>query len=283
MIKPCSQLSNDNIFINGKKINQIDSSKSNNIVENTNKDEEDDTLQGHVLKNKDIILFGINSMFIYMVKSINYDKEKDKDNSDYSDYTVMTWEKAQKELQKEMGNNLKIEEELEEKKLLEEIENIKTTIELKYNKEKEILNKKAKQQSIFYEEKIKKLKKGVEKTKVESERLHMQTLIEERINFADMEYQRKIKELEIRENDILKKKRLDKNNKLQIHNSEKVEITLTNLMRKINKMKIILSEFGRKFKLEVQLTKNIIEYFKDTKSGLTILIRVTYIIINYFT
>jgi len=275
MIKPCSQLSNDNIFINGKKINQIDSSKSNNIVENTNKDEEDDTLQGHVLKNKDIILFGINSMFIYMVKSINYDKEKDKDNSDYSDYTVMTWEKAQKELQKEMGNNLKIEEELEEKKLLEEIENIKTTIELKYNKEKEILNKKAKQQSIFYEEKIKKLKKGVEKTKVESERLHMQTLIEERINFADMEYQRKIKELEIRENDILKKKRLDKNNKLQIHNSEKVEITLTNLMRKINKMKIILSEFGRKFKLEVQLTKNIIEYFKDTKSGSTILIRVT--------
>ncbi len=143
-------------------------------------------------------------------------------------------------------------------------------------REKKEAEDKVKQQAIAYEEKLKDLKQSVEKSKIESERLHMETLLQERLNLIEAENQRKKREYEIREKSERMKKKKDKPfyHKNLIHKSEKLEITLPNLMIKINKMKIILSEFGRNFNLEVQLTKNMIEYFKDPKAPITILIRV---------
>ena len=79
---------------------------------------------GQALKNKDRIIFGTNTIMIYMEKS------------DGKDIYDIDWECAQTEFQQELEKQKKVEEEENEKKKKEEYESLKQSLELKYNKDK---------------------------------------------------------------------------------------------------------------------------------------------------
>ena len=60
-----------------------------------------------------------------------------------------------------------------------------------------------------------------------------------------------------------------------IHKSEKLEQTLHNIVKKLNKMKIIVSELRRNIQMDVFLSKNLLDHINDNKNAQTnILIRV---------
>jgi len=71
------------------------------------------------------------------------------------------------------------------------------------------------------------------------------------------------------------RKENEKKDKEFIHKSEKLEQNLHNIIKKINKLKIILTELKRNINLEVFLSKNILEKISNNKNQQTnILIRV---------
>jgi len=219
------------IFVNGKKLT------SNN---------------GQQLKHKDKITFGTNTICIYVQKS------------DKSEFDI-DWETAQLELQTEIEENNKKQEDENQKRKKHELEVMKKDLEEKYTKEKHEVEEKLRIQLTDYEQKMKEMKQSVERSKIESERIHMETLLQERLKLLESENARKKREYENREkNEILKKEQLKKEND-SLHKSEKLEQTLHNLMKKLNKMKIIVSELRRNFNLAIYLTKNIMDYVKDSK------------------
>jgi len=188
--------------------------------------------------------------------------------SDGQDFLEVDWESAQLELQKQIEINNRKQEEENEKKKKEDWDILRKDLEEKYNKEKHEVEEKLRLQLSDYEQKIKEIKQCAEKSKIESERIHMETLLQERLKLLEAENARKKREYENREkSEIQKKEKLQKQN-LNLHNSQKLEQTLRNLMRKLNKMKIIISELKRNVNLDIHLTKNFNEYLKD-KSSLT--------------
>ena len=77
--------------------------------------------------------------------------------------------------------------------------------------------------------------------------------------------------MELREkSEIIKK---DKEKEF-IHKSEKLENTLLNIVKKIYKLKIIISELKRNIDLDIFLTKNLIDHYNDPNTQINILIRV---------
>ncbi len=90
-----------------------------------------------------------------------------------------------------------------------------------------------------------------------------------------MERQKKKLEYENREkNDMLRKENENKNKEI-VHKSQKLEQSLHNIVKKINKLKLILDELGRNLNLEVFLSKNILEHMSNHKNSTTnILVRV---------
>ena len=223
-LKPNESEAKEYIFINGKKLT-------------SNK--------GQQLKQKDRITFGTNTIFLFMEKS------------DKQDIFEVDWESAQMELQKEIEIQNKLQEEENEKRKKFEFELMKRDLEDKYNKEKFEVEEKLRIQLSDYEFKMKEMKQSVERSKIESERIHMETLLQERLKLLESENARKKREYENREkNELLKK---------------------DNLMKKLNKMKIIISELRRNFNLAIYLSKNIIEYVKDSKMcSINVQIRVGY-------
>lgn len=231
-LKPNEPEAREYIFINGKKL----SSNS-----------------GQKLEHKDRITFGTNTIFLYMVKA-------DKIEPNEQD-----WESAQLELQREIELQNKRQEEENELRKKEEFDSMKKDLEEKYNKEKYEVEEKLRVQLMEYEQKMKEMKQSVEKNKIEQERIHMENLLQERLKLLESENARKKREYENREkNEIIKKEKIKKEGEI-LHKSEKLESTLHNLMRKLNKMKIIVSELRRNFSLEIHLSKNLLEYLKDSK------------------
>jgi hypothetical protein len=91
----------------------------------------------------------------------------------------------------------------------------------------------------------------------------------------ELERQKKKLEYENREkNDMLRKENENKNKEI-VHKSQKLEQSLHNIVKKINKLKLILDELGRNLNLEVFLSKNILEHMSNHKNSTTnILVRV---------
>ena len=104
IIKPNESDAIKYIYINGKRLKSQD---------------------GQVLRNKDRIIFGSNTIMIFMEKS------------DGKDIFEIDWECAQTEFQQELEKQKKLEEEENEKKKKEEYESLKQKLELKYNQDKE--------------------------------------------------------------------------------------------------------------------------------------------------
>jgi hypothetical protein len=196
-------------------------------------------------------------------------------NSNGNDFYDVDWEIAQIELQKEIEENNKKHEEENEKKKQEELDSLKKDLEEKYSREKLEIEEKLRRQLQDYEVKLKEMNQNVEKSKVETERINVENLIKQRIDLLETEKVRKKREVELREkNDVIKKEN-QKKEKEFIHKSEKLELTLQNVVKKLNKMKIIMSELKRNINMDIFLSKNLLEYFSDNKnSAVNILIRV---------
>ena len=119
------------------------------------------------------------------------------------------------------------------------------------------------------------MNQSVEKTKVESERINVEFLIKQRIDLLEAEKARKKREVELRErNDMIRKENIKKGREFA-HSSEKLESQLNNMFKKLNKMKIIMTELKRNINMEIFLSKNLLDHFSDNKNASTnLLIRV---------
>jgi hypothetical protein len=202
--------------------------------------------------------------------------------SDGNDIYDVDWESAQIELQREIEQQNKRQEEENEKRKQEELDSLKKDLEEKYSKEKVEIEEKLKKQLTDYETKLKEMNQSVEKTKIENERINIENIIKQRIDLLEAEKARKKREFEIRENnDVLKRENQKKQQSEFIHKSEKLEQTLTNVVKKLNKMKIIIVELKRNIQMDVFLSKNLLDHIHDNKNSQTnILIRVNFIYKN---
>ena len=228
------------IFINGKNIPE----------------------QGQIINHKDRIIFGTNSIFIYM---------KTSNGNDFYD---IDWESAQMELQKEMDleNQRQIEE--NEKKKKEEMDLLIKDFEEKFSKRKNEIGEIWKKKLEEYQLRMKEMNQNAEKQRIEQERLNQERKLKEKIEQLEKEKAKKKREVEIKEkNEMLRRERA-KHQQEFIHKSEKLENNLTNILKKISKMKIIITELKRNINLDVVLQKNLLEELDNINTPTNILIRV---------
>ena len=218
--------------------------------------------EGQIINHKDRIVFGTNSIFLYM---------KSSNGEDFYD---VDWEKAQLEIQKEIELENQRQNEENEKKKQEEIESLKKDIENKYAKMKNEMEDKLRKQVEDYENQLNEMQQKNEKQKIEQERLNEERKIKAKIEQVEQEKARKQREIELKEkNELLRKEQAKKQQEF-IHRSEKLENNLTNILKKISKLKIIIKELHRKINFEVALHKNIAEELDNINTQTNIVIRV---------
>ena len=216
------------IFINGKKLDNDD---------------------GEVLNNKDRIIFGTNTILLFMEKS------------DGKDIYEVDWETAQMEFQKEFEAR-QLEE--NEKKKQDEINSMKKGLEEEYNEKKNEIEEYYKKKMEEYENTLKEMSQKSEIQKMEQERQNIEQALKEKIEQLELEKVKKKR----RERDELKKLETIKKNTENIHSSEKFEITVSNILKKIFKMQIIIKELKRKIKLILIRPYDVIE--KEEEKNLLI-------------
>ena len=117
-----------------------------------------------------------------------------------------------------------------------------------------------------YEQKLKEMNQSVEKSKIETERMNVEVLLQERLKILEAEKAKKKREYEIKEKQELQKKDAVKKTQDVVHKSEKLEQTLHNVVRKLNKLKIVCGEFRRNVTLEIFLAKqNLLDISNESK------------------
>jgi len=240
IIKANDEDAKNYIFINGKKIKE----------------------EGQILNAKDRIVFGTNTILVYMKKSDN------------KDIFEIDWESAQMELQKEIEEENKKEIEEKEKKKKEEIDLLKKDLEEEYSNRENEMEEKLRKKVEEFQLQLKEIKQKAEKERLEKERINQEKIMKEKIEQLEEEKAKKRKEIEEKEKNELMKREKAQRDKEFIHKNEKLENTLTNILKKISKMKIIINELKRNINLEVTLNKNLIEEIKELNSSTNITIRV---------
>lgn len=248
VLKPKDSEAREYIFINGKRMNGF---------------------EGQILKNKDRITFGTNTIMLFV------------ENKNGGGETI-DWEMAQIELQNEIELYNKRMEEENRKRKQEEMESYKKNLEEKYQKDKEEVEEKMKKQLTEYEDKLKEMNQSVEKSKIENDRKNMEIIMQEKLKLLEQEKVRKKRDYEQKEKlEIRKKEEQAKQQQEIIHKSEKLEQNLHNVMKKINKMKIIIQELKRNVNLDIYISKDISEHFNTldpsngkSKASTNIMVRV---------
>ena len=226
----------DNIFINGKKIPK----------------------EGQIIKNKDRIIFGTNTILIYM-KSSKGDDIYDID-----------WETAQREYTNEVEKQNKKEKEEYEKRKKDEMNLLKKNLEEKYEKEKKEAEEQFKKKMEGLESKLKEMNENAEKQKIEKERLEEEEKLKKNLEQIEEEKVRKKREFEIKEKNELMKIEQAKKESEMIRKSEKLESNLKIIMKKLSKLKIILKEFKRNINMEVNLESDAIEFGEEKVPNIVI-------------
>ena len=247
---------NHAIFISGEKENEIilkpnESDAIKYIYINGKKIK---SQEGQKLKNKDRIVFGNNTILIYMEKS------------DGKDIYEIDWEMAQTELQNEIEEQNKIEEMENEKKKQQAYDILRTSLEQKYNKERQEIEENMNKQLKEYQDKMEEIKNKNEENKIEKEKneqemrrlKHQIEKLESEINEQKMKFQSEV----VRSENEFK------------HKSELLENKLKNLMKKIYKFKGMLEDLKRNFELDLFLSKNLIDHYNDPNTPINIFIRV---------
>jgi len=234
ILKPNESEAIKYIFINGKKLKSQD---------------------GQKLNHKDRIVFGNNTIMVFMEKS------------DGKDIYDIDWEMAQTELQNEIEEQNKIEEMENEKKKQQAYDILRISLEQKYNKERQEIESKMNKQLQEYQEKINEMKnQSDEKSKMEKER-----------NELEMRLKHKIEKLESEKN--LQKKKMFQSEVVRseqefTHQSEKLENKLINIVKKMYKLKGIIEDLKRNVDLDLFLSKNLIDHYNDPNTPINIFIRV---------
>ena len=225
------------IFINGKKMK---------------------SQEGQILVHKDRIVFGTNTIMVFMGKS-----------DDKSLYEI-DWEMAQTELQKEIDEQRQLEEMENERKQQHAYEVLKMSLESKYNKERQEIENKMNKQLKEYQDKINEMKnQSEEKNKIEKER-----------NELENRLKTKIKKLEAKKNlqksvfksEVVKKS--EEENEAFVHKSEKLDNKLINIVKKMFKLKTMIEDLKRNIEIDLFLSKNLIDHYNDPNTPVNILIRV---------
>ena len=223
ILKPNDKEAKNHIFVNGKKI----------------------TDEGQILKTKDRIIFGTNTILLYM-KSSKGDDIYDID-----------WEAAQIELKNEI--------EKENKKQIEEKE--------KKNKKENEMEEKLKKKAEEYQLQLDEMYEEAEKKKMEQEKLNRERMMKEEIEHLEEEKAKKRREAELREKNEQKRKQALKNKEF-IQANEKLKNNLINIIKKISKMDIINKDLKRKITMKVAIQKDLIQENSSFNSTANLMIRV---------
>ena len=220
------------IYINGKKIKSTD---------------------GQKLKHKDRIIFGNNTIMLFMEKS------------DGKDLYEIDWEMAQNEFQNELEEQNKIEEMENEKKKQKAYDILRQSLETKYNKEKQEMENKMNLQLKEYQDKLNEMKNQTEeKKKIEKERDELELKLKNKIQRLECERSARNK---IFESEVIR----DEN---QGNKNQQLVNKLTNIVKKIFKIKGIIEDLKRNVELDLFLSKNLIGHFNDPNTPMNIFIRV---------
>ena len=232
LLKPNDPEAIKYIYINGKRM----------------KDQE-----GQKLKHKDRIIFGNNTIMIFMEKS------------DGKDLYEIDWEMAQNEFQNELEEQNKIEEMENEKKKQKAYDILRQSLETKYNKEKQEMENKMNLQLKEYQDKLNEMKNQTEeKKKIEKERDELELKLKNKIQRLECERSARNK---IFESEVIR----DEN---QGNKNQQLVNKLTNIVKKIFKIKGIIEDLKRNVELDLFLSKNLIGHFNDPNTPMNIFIRV---------
>ena len=228
----------DYIFINGKKIAK----------------------EGQIIKNKDRIIFGTNTIFIYM-KSSKGDDIYDID-----------WETAQNEYQREIEKMRKKEKEENDKRKQDEFNLMKKNLEEEYSKKKKEMEEELKKKMDECQTQLKEMSENAEKQKIEQERFGEEERLVNKLKQLEEEKARKKREFEIKErNELMKLEQSKKENEM-IRKSEKLESMVNIILKKLSKLKIIIKDLKRNINMEIIFPQDEVEIGEEKTQN--ILIRV---------
>ena len=239
ILKPNDKNAEEYIFINGKNIDK----------------------NGQIVHNKDRIVFGTNTIFLFMK------------NSNGEDIYSIDWETCQIEIQSELESAAKRQIEENEKRKQDELNLLKKGLEEEYNKKKIEMQEELKKQVEEYQIQIKELSENTEKQKMEQERMIQEQKLKEKLEQLEEEKARKKREFEIREKNEMMKLSQTKNDNNSMFKKEKLEKNLINILRKIAKIKLIITEFKRNINMDVILQKNYMDK-EEINSPYNIIIKV---------
>ena len=221
------------IYINGKKIK---------------------TQDGQKLNNKDRIVFGSNTIMVFMEKS------------DGNDIYDIDWEMAQTELQKEIDEQKRVEEMENEKKQQQAYDTLRVSLEKKYIKEKEEIENKMNKQLKEYQDKINEMKnQSEEKDKMEKEKNELEQRLRKKIK--NLEGKKNLQQSQFRSEVIHAETEFT-------HKSDMLENKLINIVRKMFKLKGMIEDLKRNIELDLFLSKNLIDHYNDPNTPVNIFIRV---------
>ena len=231
ILKPNDKDAIKYIFINGKKMKSQD---------------------GQILKNKDRIIFGTNTIMLFLEKS------------DGKELYEIDWEMAQTELQNELEEQNKLEEMENEKKRQQAYDTLRQSLEQKYTKEKKEMEDKMYLQVKEYEEQLNEMKNQTEeKNKIEKEKNELELKLKDKLK--RLQSQKNAKQTSFKSEVI----REENQNKI-----DKLENTLINLVKKIYKFKSLIDDLKRNVELDLFLSKNLIDHYNDQNTPINIFIRI---------
>ena len=240
ILNPNDKDAKNHIFVNGKKI----------------------TDEGQILKTKDRIIFGTNTILLYM-------KESKGD-----DIYAIDWEAAQIELKNEIEKENKKQIEEKEKKNKEELDALKKNLVEEYSKKENEMEEKLKKKAEEYQLQLDEMFLEAERKKIEQDKLNRERMMKEEIEHLEEEKAKKRREAELREKNELKRREQALKNKEFIQANEKLKNNLITIIKKISKIDIINKDLKRKIKLKVAIQKDLIEETSEFNTTANLMIRV---------
>jgi kinesin family member 13 len=141
---------------------------------------------GIILKSEDRIIFGINTIFLFMMSSNGEDIFK------------YDWETSQLEFLEIQEKKKKIKEEEKSKLKMEEFKEMKNQMEEKYSKETKEIKELFERQMQEKEREILEIQQELEKNKVINERVNKEIEIEEKIRQVEHEKAKKKRDLDMK-------------------------------------------------------------------------------------
>lgn len=207
--------------------------------------------EGQILKNKDRIIFGNNTIMLFLEKS------------DGKELYEIDWEMAQTELQNELEEENKLEAMENEKKRQQAYDILRQSLQQKYNKEKNEIQDKMNLKFKEYEDKMDKIQNEMknqneEKNKIEKEKNQIENKLKR------LKTQKNVRRGEFKSEVIQE----------ETQSIENLENKLINIVKKIQKFKVMIDDLKRNIDLDLFLSKNLIEHYNNSNTPINIFIRV---------